>query len=161
MATMMANKKRGYLPMQSLSIQELRERLESGPAAVFDVRGDVQYEYGHIPGAMTAPLGSLVFRVARVMNPDSFVAVYSAGGDCKLGVDAARRLENLGLRNVHCCEEGLEGWRAAGLPVVESIQPKTHGRGPVRECRPLIVDRENAYGGAFKGKPVDGESAGG
>jgi len=161
MATMMANKKRGYLPMQSLSIQELRERLESGPAAVFDVRGDVQYEYGHIPGAMTAPLGSLVFRVARVMNPDSFVAVYSAGGDCQLGVDAARRLENLGLRNVHCCEEGLEGWRAAGLPVVESIQPKTHGRGPVRECRPVIVDRENAYGGAFKGKPVDGESAGG
>ena len=147
--------------MQSLSIQELRERLESGPAAVFDVRGDVKYEFGHIPGAMTAPLGSLVFRVARVMNPDSFVAVYSAGGDCQLGAQAAQRLENLGLQNVHCLEEGLEGWQAAGLPVVESVSPKTHARGPVRECRPVIVDREHAYGGAFKGKPVDGEAAGG
>ena len=147
--------------MNTLSIQQLRERLESGPVAVFDVRGDVEFERGHIPGTMTAPLGSLVFRVARVMNPDSFVAVYSAGKDCRLGTEAAERLENLGLRNVHCCEDGLEGWRTAGLPVVESVRPKKHTWGPVRECRPVIVDRENAYGGAFRGKPVDGEAAGG
>jgi len=147
--------------MNSLSIEQLRERLESGPAAVFDVRGDVEFELGHIPGTMTAPLGSLVFRVARVMNPDSFVAVYSAGKDCRLGAEAAQRLENLGLRNVHCYEDGLDGWRAAGLPVVSSVHPNAHARGPVRECRPVIVDRENAYGGAFKGKPVDGEAAGG
>jgi len=147
--------------MQSLSIHELRDRLESGPAAVFDVRGDVEFEYGHIPGAMTAPLGSLVFRVARVMNPDSFVAVYSSGRECGLAARAAQRLEDLGLRNVHYCEDGLEGWQAAGFPVEESVRPKVHARGPVRECRPIIVDRENSYGGAFSGKPVDGESAGG
>ena len=103
--------------MKGLSTEELQERLESGQAAVFDVRGDVEYEIGHIPGTKTAPLGSLVFRVARVMNPDSFVAVYSAGGDCHLGTQAAQRLESLGLRNVHRYEAGLEGWRAAGLPV--------------------------------------------
>ena len=147
--------------MNTLSIQELRERLESGPAAVFDVRGDVEFELGHIPDAMTAPLGSLVFRVARVMNPDSFVAVYSAGGDCRLGAEAAERLENLGLRNVHYCEDGLEGWRKAGLPVVESIHAKKHCRGPVRECRPIIVDRKNSYGGAFSGRPTETEAAGG
>ena len=56
---------------------------------------------------------------------------------------------------------GLEGWRTAGLPVVESVTPKKHTWGPVRECRPVIVDRKNAYGGAFNGKPVDGEAAGG
>ena len=147
--------------MNTVSIEELRKRLETDQVAVFDVRGDVEFELGHIPGAKTAPLGSLVFRVARVMNPDSFVAVYSAGGDCGLGAQAAQRLENLGLRNVHCLEEGLEGWRAAGLPVVESVHAKVHARGPVRECRPVIVDRENAYGGAFRERPVDSESAGG
>jgi rhodanese-related sulfurtransferase len=147
--------------MKTLSTEELSERLESGNAAVFDVRGDVEFELGHIPDTKTAPLGSLVFRVARVMNPDSFVAVYSAGGDCRLVTQAAQRLENLGLRNVHCYEDGLEGWRAAGLPVVPSVHPKVHARGPVRECRPIIVDRERAYGGAFNGKPVDGEGAGG
>jgi rhodanese-related sulfurtransferase len=147
--------------MKTLSTEELRERLESGNPAVFDVRGDVEFELGHIPDAKTAPLGSLVFRVARVMNPDSFVAVYSAGGDCRLVTQAAQRLENLGLRNVHCYEDGLEGWRAAGLPVVPSVRAKVHARGPVRECRPVIVDRERAYGGAFSGRPDDGEGAGG
>jgi rhodanese-related sulfurtransferase len=147
--------------MNTLSTEELQERLESGQAAVFDVRGDVEYEYAHIPGAKTAPLGSLVFRVARVMNADSFVAVYSGGGGCSLVDQAAERLENLGLRNVHRYEDGLKGWRAAGLPLVESVHAKVHARGPVRECRPVIVDRENAYGGVFNLKPVDTEGAGG
>jgi rhodanese-related sulfurtransferase len=147
--------------MSTISTEELQSRLESGAAAVFDVRGDVEFETGHIPGTKTAPLGSLTFRVARVMNPDSFVAVYSAGGDCRLAANAAQRLENLGLRNVHCYEDGLEGWLGAGLPVVPSVHARAHTRGPVRECRPVIVDREHAYGGAFKGNPIDGEGAGG
>jgi len=147
--------------MTKISTEELSKRLESGQAAVFDVRGDVEYESAHIPGTMTAPLGSLVFRVARLMNPDSFVAVYSAGRDCGLASRAAQRLENLKLSNVHYYEEGLEGWQAAGLPVVESVLPKLHARGPVHECRPLVVDRENAYGGAFKNSTLAVEGAGG
>ena len=146
--------------MVTISTKELSKRMESGQPAVFDVRGDVEFERAHIPGGKSAPLGSLVFRVARLMNPDSFVAVYSGGKDCELAARAAQRLENLGLRNVHHYEDGLEGWRAAGLPVVPSVRAKVHARGPVRECRPIIVDREQAYGGAFSGKPVDGEAAG-
>ena len=147
--------------MTTISTEELRKRLESGEGAVFDVRGDVEFERGHIPGAKTAPLGSLVFRVARLMEPESFVAVYSAGRDCGLAAQAAQRLENLRLKNVHCYEEGLEGWQAADLPVVESVRPRTHARGPVRECRPIVVDREHAYGGAFKGNTLAVEGAGG
>lgn len=147
--------------MTKISTEELRNRLESGEAAVFDVRGDVEYELAHIPGAKTAPLGSLVFRVACVMNPDSFVAVYSADKDCGLAARAARRLEDLGLRNVHCYEDGIEGWQAAGLAVVESVHAKVHARGPVRECRPIIVDTENSYGGAFKHATLAVEGAGG
>jgi rhodanese-related sulfurtransferase len=147
--------------MTRIRTEELSERLESGEAAVFDVRGDVEFESAHIPGAKTAPLGSLVFRVARLMNPDSFVAVYSSGPDCGLAARAAQRLEDLGLRNVHVYEEGLEGWQATGRPVVESVLPKVHARGPVRECRPIVVDREHAYGGAFKEATLAVEGAGG
>ena len=147
--------------MTKISTEELSKRLESGQAAVFDVRGDVEFELAHISGAKTAPLGSLVFRVARIMNPDSFVAVYSAGKDCGLAARAAQRLEDLRLRNVHYYEDGLEGWQAAGLPVVESVHPRVHARGPVRECRPIIVDTEHAYGGAFKDATLAVEGAGG
>ena len=147
--------------MTRISTEELSKRLESGQAAVFDVRGDIEFERAHIPGAKTAPLGSLVFRVARIMNPDSFVAVYSGGKDCGLAARAAQRLENLRLTNVHYYEEGLEGWQAAGLPVVESVHAKIHARGPVRECRPVVGDTEHAYGGAFKDATLAVEGAGG
>ena len=147
--------------MKTIDTQDLKKIMYAGDVALFDVRGDVEFEMGHIPGAMTAPLGSLVFRVARVMNPDSFVAVYSAGGDCTLAAQAADRLQKLGLTNVHCYADGLSGWGAAGNTVMPSENPKLHTQGPVQEVRPLVVDRETAYGGAFSGKPVDTEGAGG
>jgi rhodanese-related sulfurtransferase len=146
--------------MKRLTTEDLRDRLEAGPVALFDVRGDVEFERAHIPGAKTAPLGSLTFRVASVMNPDSFVAVYSSGVD-GLATEAAQRLEDLRLRNIHVYEDGLEGWARAGNEVVESAHAKTHTRGEVLEVRPLVVDRENAYGGIFSRPPEDVEGAGG
>lgn len=146
--------------MKIINTEQLRARLATETAAVFDVRGDVIYEQGHIPGAKTAPMGSLTFRVARIMNADSFVAVYSAGGSCGLAAQAAERLENLGLLDVHLYEDGLKGWEAAGLEVIPSASPKIHTQGPVKDVRPLIVDRESSYGGAFKGKPTEGGAGG-
>lgn len=148
--------------MKIISTKELQERLDSGQVALFDVRGDVDFEQGHIPDAKTAPLGSLVFRVARLMNPESLVVVYSAGKSCRLAAEALERLENLGLKNVHCYEDGLEGWQAAGFSVIPSSNAKSHTHGEFQEVRPLVVDRENAYGGAFKNKPSENmEGAGG
>jgi rhodanese-related sulfurtransferase len=147
--------------MKTITTDELRQRLAAGPVALFDVRGDMEFEQGHIPGAMSAPLGSLTFRVASVMNPDSLVVVYSAGGDCHLAADAATRLGDLRLRNVYVYEGGIKEWLTAGFSLVASTDPKIQAWGPVVECRPLVVDRERAYGGAFKGRPVDVEGAGG
>ena len=148
--------------MKTINTKELKERLEAGPVAIFDVRGDVAFDQGHIPSAKTAPLGSLVFRVARLMNPESFVVVYSANKDCGLAKEAVERLENLGLKNVHCYVDGLEDWHASGFPIVPSPDKKSHTHGEFEEVRPVVVDRENAYGGAFRDKPSnDMEGAGG
>jgi len=147
--------------MKIMSTEELSRRLEAGPLALFDVRGDVEYDKNHIPEAKSAPLGSLVFRVAAVMNPNSVVVVYSHGSDCKLAVEAATRLEQLRLNNVYCYEEGLAGWKMAGHEAISSKMTREHTWGQVKDCRPIIVDRKNAYNGAFKGKPADVEGAGG
>jgi cystathionine beta-lyase len=147
--------------MKTIDTKTLHEKMTSSTIALFDVRGDVKFEQGHIPNAMTAPLGSLVFRVVRVMNPDSFVVVYSDGGSGDLAQQAVKRLENLGMTNVHCYVDGLSGWGEAGHEVLASKHAKLHTQGPVEECRGLIVDRDKAYGGAFKGKPSATEAAGG
>lgn len=147
--------------MKTIQTEPLRQRLESGTVALFDVRGDVDFEGGHIPGAMSAPLGSLISRVRRLMNADSFVAVYSNGAGCDLAVNAAERLEDLGMRNVHCYDEGLAGWETARLPVVPSTAPKPNTRGLARESRSLVVNRHQAYGGAFAHRPADTTTGGG
>ena len=129
--------------MKTLTTKDLHDRLELGPVALFDVRGDIEFEKGHIPGAKTAPLGSLVFRVASVMNPESLVVAYSRSED-------------------RLAAQAVDGWQRAGFRVVPSVDAKTQAWGPVVECRHLIVDRDRAYGGAFKGEPgsVDGEAGG-
>ena len=136
--------------------------VERGPAARFECLPacSIHGERRILEGATVG-----VLRVyndgAALMNPDSFVAVYSAGKDCGLAAQAAQRLENLRLTNVHYYEDGLEGWQAAGLPVVESVLAKVHARGPVHECRPIVVDTEHAYGGAFKNATLAVDGAGG
>jgi len=147
--------------MKIITTEELNRQLSAGPLAIFDVRGDIDYEKGHIPGAKTAPLGSLVFRVAGVMNPESHIVVYSGGGDCQLAAQAVDRLENLRMRNVYLYEAGVKGWLAAGHTTVISPQARLHTQGPVKEIRPVIVDREHAYGGAFRGDQASVEGAGG
>jgi len=147
--------------MKTMNTEQLKARLEAGPLALFDVRGDVEYDQAHIPEAKSAPLGSLVFRVADVMNPGSEVVVYSNGKDCDLAVQAAERLEKLRLTNVAVYAEGLEGWKNAGNKAVTSNRVREHTWGPVQEVRPVVIDRETAYGGAFKGKPSNVEGAGG
>ena len=139
--------------IKRISTQELYEQLENGPVALFDIRGDVAYEQGHIPGAKTAPRGSLGFRVASNVNPDTFVVIYADGREGDGAIDAVERLEGLRLTNVHLYEDGLEGWWLAGHDLVESPNAKVQARGPVEEVRSILVDRERAYGGAFRGAP--------
>lgn len=147
--------------MKTVKTEDLKRRLDAGPIALFDVRGDVEYEMGHIPGAKTAPLGSLIFRVADVVRKGTFVVVYADGIESPLAVQAAERLENLGLTNVHCYRAGLQGWQEAGLKLVESANPRLQARGPVREGRPVVIDRNTAYGGVFRTVSNEVEGAGG
>ncbi|MBW2276743.1 MAG: rhodanese-like domain-containing protein [Deltaproteobacteria bacterium] len=147
--------------MKIINTEALFDLVGSGPLALFDVRGDVEYEEGHIPGAKTAPLGSLVFRVAGTMKPDSLVIVYSGGGICSLAAQAAQRLAGLRMTNVYVYADGIAGWEEAGHDVVESPHARVHARGPVIDVRPIVINRERDYNGAFAGKPTAVEGAGG
>ena len=95
------------------------------------------------------------------MNPDSFVVVYSDNEGDTLAQQAAERLGNLRLRNVHYLQGGLAAWQEAGLEVVTSPNARLHTHGPSLDVRPVIVDRENAYGGVFKNTTLSVGGAGG
>ena len=101
--------------MHEVDIAHLRALLQQDPATpVVDVREDVEYADGHVPGAISVPLSELVARHAEIgALPGPVYLVCEVGG--RSG-QAAAWLEAQGydVRNV---AGGTRAWREAGLPV--------------------------------------------
>ncbi|WP_066587068.1 rhodanese-like domain-containing protein [Cellulomonas timonensis] len=101
--------------MHEIDITHLHALLRQDPATpVVDVREDVEYADGHVPGAISVPLSELVARHAEIGALTGPVyLVCEVGG--RSG-QAAAWLEGQGydVRNV---AGGTRAWREAGLPV--------------------------------------------
>ena len=92
---------------------------------LIDIREEVEFRRGHIPGAVFSPRGLLEFdihplvqrtsTVADVEPEDREIVLYcGTGGRSAL---AAETLTNMGYRNVQSMDGGIVAWKAAGLPV--------------------------------------------
>lgn len=101
--------------VELLSPVELQERLASGQVVVLDVRPKREYEAGHIPGAVSAPLHDLA-RVAASLPRRKEIVAYCRGPYCVYADDAVRLLQERGLK-ARRLDVGLPEWRRAGRPV--------------------------------------------
>jgi len=82
---------------------------------VIDVRPAEEYAAGHIPGAVSVPLGELPARLDS-LPPGSEVVAYCRGAYCVLAPEAVRLLRARGLAARHLADGMLE-WRLDGMPV--------------------------------------------
>jgi rhodanese-related sulfurtransferase/DNA-binding HxlR family transcriptional regulator len=101
--------------VEQLSLEELEQRLARGQVVVLDVRPDREYDAGHIPGALSAPLDRLE-AVAASLPKRKEVVAYCRGHYCVYADDAVRILRKRGLK-AHRLQVGLPEWRRAGLPI--------------------------------------------
>jgi rhodanese-related sulfurtransferase len=101
--------------IEQVTPPELSERLARGDVVVLDVRPEPEYEAGHIPGALSAPLDDLESVAAGLPRGREIVA-YCRGPYCVYADDAVRLLRARGL-NARRLDVGLPEWRRAGLPV--------------------------------------------
>ena len=129
---------------------ELNEMLTEGKVVLLDIRGGAvgapeAYAEGHIPGAISTPLGGAPWRgtvdgvpIQRApiegleahvrglgINSDTPVVIYTQGAANNLGdfAGATRAywtLKSIGHDRVSILNGGLEGWKAEGLPVALS-----------------------------------------
>jgi molybdopterin/thiamine biosynthesis adenylyltransferase/rhodanese-related sulfurtransferase len=92
------------------------DRLREAGAALLDVREPVEWEAGHIPGAVHVPRGELESRIEDLL-PDRGrqVVVYCATG--VRSAYATQTLGQLGYGDVVNLDGGIEAWRRQGLPV--------------------------------------------
>lgn len=101
--------------LATISRDELTERLRVGDVVVLDVRPAVEYDAGHIPGAVNIPPDELAQRL-QAMTDDTPVVAYCRGPFCVYADDAVRALREQG-RTAMRLVDGFPEWRAAALPV--------------------------------------------
>ncbi|MEH1127208.1 rhodanese-like domain-containing protein [Micromonospora sp. CPCC 206061] len=99
---------------QPVTRYQLQRLTKTGTVTVLDVRPPEEYAAGHIPGAVSIPLGELADRLAEV--PDGQIVAYCRGAYCVLAHDAVRLLAANG-RAATRLTDGMLEWRLADLPV--------------------------------------------
>ncbi len=101
--------------LEPVGSAELMARVGEGDVIVLDVRPLEEYEAGHIPGAISMPLGELRERLSSLPEGAEIVA-YCRGAYCVLAPQALNLLHRHGFR-ARRYEEGFPEWRQAGLPI--------------------------------------------
>jgi rhodanese-related sulfurtransferase/DNA-binding transcriptional ArsR family regulator len=102
--------------LEPVTREELARRLEDGDElVVLDVRPAAEYAAGHLPGAVSIPVGELRRRLAELPGDREIVA-YCRGPYCAFAHEAVALLRQEGLA-ARRLEDGLPEWQAAGLAV--------------------------------------------
>lgn len=94
---------------------ELLKRIKGGEVILLDVRPTLEYNSGHIPGALSVPLDNLG-TFLKTLSKKENVVVYCRGAYCVMAYDAVRILKDSG-RRAQRLQDGMLEWRLAGLPV--------------------------------------------
>ena len=101
--------------LEPIGATELEAGMRTGEIALLDVRPTDEYRAGHIPGAISIPVGELERRLAE-LPPDREVVAYCRGPYCVLSLQALAVLRERG-RPARRLTIGLPDWRALGFPV--------------------------------------------
>lgn len=105
--------------LEPVTREELARRLQDGDdLVVLDVRPSAEHAAGHLPGAVSIPLGELRRRLAELPGDREIVA-YCRGPYCAFAHEAVATLRQEGFA-ARRLEDGLPEWQAAGLAVTRT-----------------------------------------
>jgi rhodanese-related sulfurtransferase len=101
--------------LELISSDELEARLGRGDLVLIDVRPEVEYNAGHLPGAISVPPGhpERLDDLVSTIPPDEEIVAYCRGPYCVYADDAIRHLAGQGRRALRLVE-GVPEWRRAG-----------------------------------------------
>ena len=127
----------GRDPLEPVDAAELRRRLKAGEVTVIDVRPALEYEVGHIAGALSVPVEQLDARIPDLPKDRPIVA-YCRGPYCVYAIEAVERLRERGY-DARRLADGVPDWRRAGHPVAVGAEPtagtRTGSRRPATPSR--------------------------
>ena len=111
--------RKSKLDFESVTIDELIERIESGKVTILDVRPESEYKQGHIANAISIPIQELSKRFKELPKRSEIVA-YCRGPFCVYADEAVAILNKAGYK-VTRLEEGFPDWKLQDLPIEVSM----------------------------------------
>jgi DNA-binding transcriptional ArsR family regulator len=106
----------GQDDIEAVGRDGLLDRIRSGELVMLDVRPAVEFDAGHIEGAIGIPLEGLYERLSE-LPADLDVVAYCRGEYCVLAYEAVRLLRSSG-RHARRMQGGMLEWRLENHPVV-------------------------------------------
>ena len=98
----------GPTPLRELGTTDLESRLRRGDVFVVDVRTEWEYRRGHLPGALSAPLGTVLDHLDEIPRDRDVVLICQTA---HRSVVAARTLADHGYDRLYHLVPGMRGWR--------------------------------------------------
>lgn len=107
--------------LDTLTQEELSERMAAGDVVVVDVRPEPEFRAGHITGAVSIPVKELAARLKDLPGGQTVVA-YCRGPYCVFADEAVRILRQQNIPAARL-EAGYPEWAATKLPIVTGAEP--------------------------------------
>jgi hydroxyacylglutathione hydrolase len=108
---------RDVSPLERVAQIDVASLAKSGDRKVLDVRGQAEWDEGHLPQAEHAFLGDLV-ELTKDLPRDTPLALHCQGGT--RSAIAASLMQAQGFTNVSNVTGGFRAWKSADLPIVSS-----------------------------------------
>jgi hydroxyacylglutathione hydrolase len=100
--------------IETYSIDELKQRLESGDVQIVDVRQPHEFEHDSIEASISLPLTSLSLESSIISSTGVFVSMCPSGVRSTTGASILKRA---GIKNIAVSLDGLKGWKEKGYPM--------------------------------------------
>jgi rhodanese-related sulfurtransferase/predicted transcriptional regulator len=109
----MNRQREDHKSLNAVSIDELENMIENKNVLLLDVRPSIEYEFGHITGAVSVPMNELMEKLKSITKDKEIIA-YCRGPFCVLADEAVKLLSEQGY-NVRRLDEGYPEWKIKQL----------------------------------------------
>ena len=99
--------------LNAVSLDELESMIENKNVLLLDVRPSIEYEFGHITGAISVPMNELMKQLKTISKNKEIIA-YCRGPFCVLADEAVKILSEQGYK-VRRLDEGYPEWKMKQL----------------------------------------------
>ena len=110
--------RRSAATLTLLTIEEARALQKSGKALFLDARSDREYQYAHIPNAISAYYQDVKTN-PKILSLDRSqpVVAYCNSPKCPMAEVLATKLNELGFTRIYVFPGGMKEWIGAKLPI--------------------------------------------